>query len=233
MFKYQTIIDDIRENILKGTYPTRKLPSTKSLAAEYSVSIITIKKALRELEKEKLINVKHGSGIYIAENKAAVLRSKYEVKMAGFKWNSRNRNYHNKTAVFKKVKATEFLADTLAININDEVFEIIRIRIIDGVNAQYERTYIPVNLYPNLTEDDLIGSLFEFINKNGPQISHTHDLIGCKNSTDIDHYYLNLESTTALGTLEQISWLENDVIFQYSYCTFLPDHFKFKFINQI
>ncbi len=233
MFKYQKIIDDIREDILKGKYPGKKLPSTKEFANIYNVSIITIKKALQELEQEKLITVKHGSGIYISENKAAILRSKYEMKMAGFKWNARNLDYENKVATFKIIKATSFLADTLGLSVNDEVFEIIRLRVVEGINVQYEKTYIPVSLYPNLSTDDLLNSLFEYINAHGPQISHSHDLIGCKNATDIDKYYLNLKDSTALGTLEQIGWLENNVIFQYSYCVFIPEFFRFKFINQV
>lgn len=233
MFKYKKIVNEIREDIIKERFPNKKLPSTKSFAKKYNVSVITIKKALEVLEKEDLITVKHGSGIFISENKAAILRSKYEIKMAGFKLNSRNLNYKNKTVVFKRIKATTFLTDTLAIDPDDEIFEIIRLRIIDEKPIQYEKTYIPVKLYPTLTEKDLVNSLFEFINKNGPQISHSHDLIGCKNSTDIDHYYLEISEPTGLGTLEQIGWLENDVIFQYSYCVFLPKYFSFKFINKV
>jgi GntR family transcriptional repressor for pyruvate dehydrogenase complex len=52
----------IREKDLK---PGDRLPSAKSLADQFSVATPTIREALRRLQATGMIDIKHGSGIYV------------------------------------------------------------------------------------------------------------------------------------------------------------------------
>ncbi len=64
--KYQTITEDLREQILNGEYRTASvLPSEFELMQRYQVSRQTIRHALSTLEDEGLINKRRGSGSYI------------------------------------------------------------------------------------------------------------------------------------------------------------------------
>lgn len=66
---YEQIRDAIREEILRGKLKAgEKLPSVRSLARELSISILTVKKAYDELEKEGFIVSKQGLGTFVGED---------------------------------------------------------------------------------------------------------------------------------------------------------------------
>jgi len=66
---FSQAIDQIRNLIFKGTLkPGDKLPSEQSLSQQLGVSRPSLREALRALESEGLIEVRAGTGAYVAEN---------------------------------------------------------------------------------------------------------------------------------------------------------------------
>ncbi|MBQ9952008.1 MAG: LacI family DNA-binding transcriptional regulator [Clostridia bacterium] len=66
MFMYQEIYQDFRKKIMEGELrPEERLPSEDELSAEYSVSKITVKKALELLRDENLIYRVQGRGTFV------------------------------------------------------------------------------------------------------------------------------------------------------------------------
>lgn len=58
----------IRSDIVRGTYPPGfRLPTEIQLAADYGVSVITVQRALKELEEESLIERHRGRGTFVSE----------------------------------------------------------------------------------------------------------------------------------------------------------------------
>src|SRR5579859_8040440 len=69
---YQQIADGIKELIAQGVLKEGAgLPPVRQLAADLGVNLNTIATAYRELQKEGLIAVKHGSGAVIASSTSA------------------------------------------------------------------------------------------------------------------------------------------------------------------
>lgn len=63
---YLTIYDDLKQKILEGTiHPGERLSTELELSKAYSVSRITSKRALNELENHGLINRKQGKGSFV------------------------------------------------------------------------------------------------------------------------------------------------------------------------
>jgi DNA-binding GntR family transcriptional regulator len=57
------VASDISARIADGTYPLGSpLPAEDELASEYAVARTTVRRALRELRKRKLIKTRHGHG---------------------------------------------------------------------------------------------------------------------------------------------------------------------------
>ena len=74
---YQQIYEQISSQIFKGELaPGTMLPSIRTLAKELRISIITIKKALEELEKDNLIYKVAGKGTFVSETTKKDLTSK-------------------------------------------------------------------------------------------------------------------------------------------------------------
>lgn len=64
---YQQVADGIKELIARGKLEEgASLPPVRQLAADLGVNLNTIAIAYRELQKEGLITVKHGSGSVVA-----------------------------------------------------------------------------------------------------------------------------------------------------------------------
>ena len=64
---YQQVADGIRELIARGALKEgTSLPPVRQLAADLGVNLNTIAIAYRELQKDGLIAVKHGSGAVVA-----------------------------------------------------------------------------------------------------------------------------------------------------------------------
>ena len=63
----QRLRDVVRARILAGEWqPGEKIPSETELAEQYQVSRVTVRTALKSLESQGLIDIRHGSGAYVS-----------------------------------------------------------------------------------------------------------------------------------------------------------------------
>ncbi len=64
---YLQIMEQIRRRIASGDWPPgTEMPSIRQLAVTLSVSVITVKRAYRDLEQEGVIVTRHGKGSMVA-----------------------------------------------------------------------------------------------------------------------------------------------------------------------
>lgn len=64
---YLQIMEQVRAQIALGEWPPgTELPSIRQLAADLSVSLITVKRAYLELERDGVIQTQHGKGSTVA-----------------------------------------------------------------------------------------------------------------------------------------------------------------------
>lgn len=67
---YQQVADGIKELIARGELPEgTALPTVRQLAADLGVNLNTIATAYRQLQKDGLITIKHGSGSVVASRR--------------------------------------------------------------------------------------------------------------------------------------------------------------------
>lgn len=65
---YRRVADELAEAIRNGTYSTgEKLPAERELAESFEVSRPTIREAMIALEIYGVVEIRHGSGIYVVE----------------------------------------------------------------------------------------------------------------------------------------------------------------------
>ncbi len=65
---YIQIIDQIKQRIAIGDWPPgTEIPSIRQLAVVLRVSVITVKRAYFELERDSVITTQHGKGSKVAE----------------------------------------------------------------------------------------------------------------------------------------------------------------------
>lgn len=65
---YQQIMEQITQRIAVGDWPPNTLlPSIRELATDINVSVITVKRAYLELEREGVIQTQQGKGSWVSE----------------------------------------------------------------------------------------------------------------------------------------------------------------------
>ena len=72
---YEQITSQMKNMILSGKLEEgSQLPSIRALAKDLRISVITTKRAYKELERDGFIITVAGKGSYVAENNSAVLK---------------------------------------------------------------------------------------------------------------------------------------------------------------
>lgn len=63
---FQATIELMKQKILDGEWaPGDRLPTLQQLAADFSVSVTTVREALRILESQGNVSIEHGRGMYV------------------------------------------------------------------------------------------------------------------------------------------------------------------------
>jgi GntR family transcriptional regulator len=66
---YLQIMEQVRQKVAVGEWgPGENVPSIRALAVELQVSVITVKRAYLELEREGIIVTQHGKGSTVARD---------------------------------------------------------------------------------------------------------------------------------------------------------------------
>jgi GntR family transcriptional regulator len=151
---YFQIEQDLASSIATGALaPGSQLPSEEELVQKYGVSRTTVRKAIQELERLELIEIRRGKGTFVREAKltqelTALTGFVEDMVAIGLKPSAR-------LVGTWKVRATEEVARQLRLPVGTEVMQIKRVRIADDVAVSLDETYLPLDLGRKVVENDL------------------------------------------------------------------------------
>jgi GntR family transcriptional regulator len=149
---YQQVYDFLVKQIAAGDWgPGESLPSEQALAGRLNVSQGTVRKALDSLAADSLIDRRQGKGTYVAEHtqERALFRFFRMARPGGA------RAVPTSVGDSLRRRAAK-VADVakLALKPGVEVYELNRVRLIDGEPAVMERIVLPAALFPGLERHD-------------------------------------------------------------------------------
>lgn len=232
MAKYKDIADDIRQKIINQEYTFgQKLPYEYVLCMSYHCNKETMKKALDILVKEGLIIRRRGAGTFVKDfDPANEGQTHYSGRGLTAKY-AGEKEVTSEVIEFEVVPADELLSKKLQIEIGDFVYHIIRVRLLDKLPYLIDITYMPISLIPNLKLENLKGSVYEYIEKVLKlKIQSCHMTISAALSTPLEQEYLNLKECEPYIQEEQVSYLGNGAIFEYTLARYHYNHYKFQTI---
>ncbi|HHV09893.1 MAG TPA: GntR family transcriptional regulator [Clostridiales bacterium] len=162
--KYILIRDEIKKAIMNNVYNTETgLPSERELSEMYSVSRVTVRKALNELENEGLTYTIKGKGAFVSGNKISQnlgYLASFSDDMA-----SRRLKPSSKILALEVIPATKTIADNLNINYAEEVIMLKRLRLANNEPMAIETAYLPIKfkhfLMKNLKDNVSLYKLLE------------------------------------------------------------------------
>ena len=161
---YQRIKNAILDNIHSGKWQAGNAISTEmALAAEFSVSRMTVNRALKELSEERVLERRQGSGTFVAQQQFN--HTFVEVRNIAQDLKSANRDYQAQV-VSKRTLTAAMLDDELrrkfGIDKDDDriehevavLYEVKIIHFADGQPIQFEERWVDANKVPEFIEQD-------------------------------------------------------------------------------
>lgn len=151
---FEQLVADIIADIDEGVYaPGHAIPSERELAERYSVSRVTVRRAIQDLVKRGVLIKRQGKGTFVA---AIHLERQITQtpELLTFEQMCRDIGKTAGTRVIgvDRVKGTSKDLAFLALKPGDELLRVQRVRLADQVPVMYENSYFPAEDFGFMTE---------------------------------------------------------------------------------
>lgn len=224
---YGQIEEIIKKSIYSEVYKIgESIPSERELSVQFDVSRMTVRQAITNLVNSGILYREKGRGTYVAnpklEQPLTGLRSFTEDMLA------RGMKPSSKIIRFEKMIPSRDIANDLFLEPGDEIYYIVRIRSADYKPMAIERAHIPVKLVPNLDEQEILGSFYQFIeNILHQKIGNAVQQIEASIITKEESKLLKISPTSAVLNIKRISYLSDGFPFEMVESTYRADSYKF------
>lgn len=196
---YQKVADDIKKNILSGTYEVGSLiPTENELEQKYEVSKITVRKAVEQLVAEGYLNKKSGIGTRVISNNL-------------FNKLSKARSYSS--IIGEQGMLTKEILDVKTVDVSQTplktAFEnqnVVYIKRLYSLNAKpfiIVEHYLPNVKIPEVSDELKYQSLYKFLKDSGQEISSFKDDFSAVNIDSNAQKLLNKDDSIALKRIRR------------------------------
>ncbi|MCZ1267627.1 trehalose operon repressor [Paenibacillus tundrae] len=226
--KFIRIYEDIAARIRTGEIEAGTLlPSELDLSESYQTSRETIRKALKMLSEEGYIQKIQGKGSIVLD----IRKIDFPISgLVSFKELAKKMGHRAKTyvKVFEEKKVDQALFKKINFGLNEKVWEIRRVRQVDGEHVILDKDHISQRLIPRLSKEICNDSIFEYIEEElGLTISFAKKEILVEEPTAEDRELLDLEGFHNVVVVRSQVYLEDASQFQFTEARHRPDKFRF------
>ncbi len=224
---YYQLVDILLGKIESGELKeNEQLPSEREMCDYYQVSRTTVRQTMQELEKEGYIYKVHGKGTYVSPR----TYNQSLVKFYSFSEEMKKAGKFPKTIVvsFQKIKCDAKVAKKMNLVVEDEIFEVVRLRLADDEALLYETSYLPYKYFSKLSKEELENTQMYEIFREQYQVDITNALesfraVGAKKTEAV---MLKIEAGSPCLLLERITYA-NDKVIEYTKSIARGDKFTY------
>ncbi len=208
---YHQLYEILHEKILsKELKPGDMVPPESELIQDYHVSRITVRKVLDMLVKEGLIFRQRGRGTFVAHPKlehglSRIVNFTEDMRQRGFKPSS--------TVLFSGlVPATEYIAEKLSIELDEELTRLDRLRLADNEPMCLERSYFIHRFCPGILNHNFAETSLREIKERdyGIKWSRATQMIKAINASKDIADPLMMKRNAAILYIERVSYSQDD-----------------------
>lgn len=159
---YHQVAMDIRERLRREEFPPgAKLPTEKDLARHYGVSRVTLRQALAELEKNRLIDRRHGTGTFVSVHAPAVVHDLSAPLVFAARMRERGLRLRPRVIEFERTAVVPGQARrALQLAAEEPVYHLLRVFDTEDGPIEIVHHWLAVRRFPGLDQVPLIdGSL--------------------------------------------------------------------------
>lgn len=166
---YQQIEQSIKEIIAGFDYePGDKIPSERELSEQLNVSRMTLRRAIESLIAQGFLERRSTSGTFVKSPNLLRPLSPTFVQSLSRQVAGIGETAGSKLLLFENLRAPRNISQYLNVRLGSQLFMIKRLRLINDTPFCIETSYLPCDLFPGLTANDILElkSLYEFLEKN-------------------------------------------------------------------
>lgn len=216
---YKQIKEDIVDDILSGVYePGDKIPKQDEYALKYNVSRLTVRKAIDDLVRKKILQTEKGKGTFVRE----IAKKAYSYKrLAGFSSNviSSEIKVHSKVINISEIKADKSVAKHLQIEENSDVVLIERLRYSNDCCVAFQKSYFEKERVKNIDfikENLNENSLYDVLRrKAGIEMSYLDEKFRAIRANEEISGYFNVEEGDPILYVKRIAYDANNIPIEY------------------
>ncbi len=226
---YQQLADLLRREISEREARDQvyQLPSENELAERHGITRATVRHALDVLERDGWIYREKGVGSF-----AAIRRVEHELtQLVSTTEDMRRRGWALTTQVvsLEQSPAAPYVAHALEITEGSPVYELCRLRLVDGEPLSLQTVYLPVELCPNLEENDLTGSLYHLLETRYELRLWTgKEIMRARCATPYEADLLRIKQDMPVMYMERTTYAANGVAVEYLEAVWRGDRYDFK-----
>ena len=205
--------------------PNSSLPPEREIAEITDLSRVTVRKAIRELVREGLIEQRQGSGSFVRE---PVARMEQSLKhLTSFSEDMAQRGLETTSRWLERglfVPTADEIAG-LGLSEGDEVARIYRLREAGGRPMALERAALPLDILPNPL--DVKTSLYEVLDRHGHRPVRALQKISAINLEERDADLLGVPEGAAGLRIERTSFLSDGRVAELTRSIYRGDAYDF------
>lgn len=217
--KYKEVAYEIEKDIINRKYDEgNKLPTVEELMKEFQVSKNTIRSAIDLLVEKGYVYQVQGSGIFLRQN-----HIEGYINISNMKGLTKDlpdiarKELKNKIIKFEVVKADEDLANKMKCDIGAEVYNVKRLRLLDGKPFSIEDSYFNKNIVVYLNNEIIENSIYSYITEAlNYSIGFANKKIYCEKLSNEDAKLIGLSQGENTIIVENTVFLTNGLVFDVS-----------------
>ena len=150
----EKILEDIKKNYIAGDI----IPAEGKLEKQYKVSRITVRKAIEELERDRIVIKKQGRGTFVQEQK--ILYDANSLGSLTQRLTQQNHQLTTKSISFEIIKNEHYVKNLLKC---DTLLCIRRTKLLDDIPFALMINYFNIEVVPDIDKKLNLESLYSFI----------------------------------------------------------------------
>jgi len=219
----------LRDRILSGAIGFgAKLPTENELAEFHGVSRVTVRRALGELARERLIERRRSAGTRAIYRPApAPITADISGVLANLA--DMGRRTAVKLLAFDYVPAEGSVAQALGVGHDQLLQRSVRVRSIDGMPFSYLTTYVPESISITFTRQELaIRPLLDLLERAGVKVERARQRISAGLATPDVAEALDLRSGSPLIELIRVVYDQAGRGVEHLHALYRPDRYAFE-----
>jgi GntR family transcriptional regulator len=219
----------LRDRILSGAVGFgARLPTENELTKVHSVSRVTVRRALGELARERLIERRRSAGTRVIYRPApAPMTADISGVLANLA--DMGRRTAVKLLSFDYVPAVGAVAQALGVGPDQLLQRSVRVRSVDGLPFSYLTTHVPESVSVTFTQQELASRpLLDLLERAGVKVEHARQRISAGLATPDVARTLGLRTGSPLIELVRVVYDQAGRGVEYLHALYRPDRYAFE-----